>query len=124
MRLMVMILSKTDALARFLEGLSAAGIGGATILDSEGLASTVARLDSSFFSASLRAFFIGLDGNKTILSLIQDDQMDLVRRVAYSTVGDLSQPGTGILFTVPVDFAEGLTKSPGKAAPEEKSMPE
>ncbi|MFT3950510.1 MAG: hypothetical protein QM689_00765 [Oscillospiraceae bacterium] len=111
MKLMIFILSRTEVLAQFLEGLSTAGIKGATILDSEGLAATVSRLDGNFFGASLRALFSTAEGNKTILSLISDDQIELVRKVCYATVGNLSEPNTGILFTVPVDFAEGIVKT-------------
>ena len=45
------------------------------------------------------------------MSVIRDDQLDLARRVIYNTVGDLSLPNTGILFTVPIDFAEGIRKN-------------
>ena len=110
MKLMVIILNKVDALEYLLEGLSAAGIGGATIIESSGLAMTLSRLDSSFLSASIRALFSGDEDNKTILSVIKNDQLDLARRVIYNTVGDLSLPNTDIMFTVPIDFAEGIRK--------------
>lgn len=111
MKLMVFVLNKTDALDFFLEGLAAAGIGGATIIESAGLAMTLSKLDSSFLSASLRAIFSsGNEDNRTILSVIRDDQLDVVRKVIYTTVGNLSEPNTGILFTVPVDYVEGIKK--------------
>ena len=111
MKLMVIILNKVEALEYLLEGLSAAGIGGATIIESSGLAMTLSKLDSSFLSASIRALFSGDEDNKTILSVIRNDQLDLARRVIYNTVGDLSLPNTGIMFTVPIDFAEGIRKN-------------
>ena len=111
MKLMVIILNKIDALDYLLEGLSAAGIGGATIIESSGLAMTLSKLDSSFVSASIRALFSGKEDNRTILSVIRNDQLELARKVVYNTVGDLSLPNTGILFTVPIDFAEGISKN-------------
>lgn len=111
MKLMVIILNKTDALEYLLEGLSAAGIGGATIIPSSGMAMTLSKMNSSFLSSSIRSMFSGEeDDNKTIFSVINDDQLDIVRRVVYNTVGDLSQPNTGIMFTVPLDFVEGRRK--------------
>ncbi len=110
MKLMVIILNKVDALEYLLEGLSAAGIGGATIIESSGLAMTLSKLESNIISASIRALFSGDEDNKTILSVIKNDQLDLARRVVYNTVGDLSLPNTGIMFTVPIDFAEGIRK--------------
>lgn len=114
MKLMVLILNKTDSLEYLLEGLSAAGIGGATIIESSGLVMTLSKMESSFISASIRSLFTasGADeDNKTIISVIKDDQLDIARRVVYSTVGDLSKPNTGILFTVPIDFVEGTKKN-------------
>ena len=111
MKLMVFILNKVESLDYFLEGLAAAGIGGATIVESAGLAMTLSKLDSSFLSASLRAIFSnGNEDNRTILSVIKDDQLDIVRKVVYPTVGPLSEPNTGILFTVPIDYVEGIKK--------------
>lgn len=112
MKLMVLILNKTDVLDSLLEGLSAAGLGGATIIESSGLATTLSRLDSSFISSSIRAILSGSeDDNRTILSVIRNDQLEIARKVIYNTVGDLSTPNTGILFTVPIDFVEGTRKN-------------
>lgn len=112
MKLMVIILNKIESLDYLLESLSAAGIGGATIIESSGLAMTLSKLDSSFVSASIRALFSsGEEDNRTILSVIRNDQLEIARKVVYNTVGDLSLPNTGILFTVPIDFAEGISKN-------------
>ena len=109
---MVLILNKTDVLDSLLEGMSAAGLGGATIIESSGLATTLSRLDSSFISSSIRAILSGSEeDNRTILSVIRNDQLDIARKVIYNTVGDLSTPNTGILFTVPIDFVEGTRKN-------------
>lgn len=112
MKLLVIILNKTDALEYLLEGLSAAGIVGATIIQSSGLAMTLSKMNSSFISSSIRSMFTGdEEDNRTIISVIRNNQLDVARKVVYSTVGDLSQPNTGILFTVPLDFVEGTRKN-------------
>ncbi|MBQ8377970.1 MAG: hypothetical protein IJX42_02440, partial [Oscillospiraceae bacterium] len=93
MKLMVFILNKVESLDFFLEGLAAAGIRGATIIESAGLAMTLSKLDSSFLSASLRAIFSnGNEDNRTILSVIREDQLDTVRKVIYTTIGPPSEP--------------------------------
>lgn len=117
MKLLVIILNKTEALEYLLEGLSAAGIGGATIIRSTGMAATLLQMNSSFLSSSIRSMFTGDDDdNRTILSVINNDQLDIARRVVYNTVGDLSHPNTGIMFTVPLDFVEGRRKRRGNEA--------
>lgn len=117
MKLLVIILNKTDVLDYLLEGLSAAGIKGATIIESSGMAMTLSRLDSSFLS--------GEEDNRTILSVIKNNQLDTARKIVYNTVGDLSQPNTGIMFTVPLDFVEGTVKKPvDKEKAKPKDIPE
>ena len=76
MKLLVIILNKTDVLDYLLEGLSAAGIKCATIIESSGMAMTLSRLDSSFLSASIRGLFSGEEDNRTILSVIKNNQLD------------------------------------------------
>lgn len=121
MKLMVIILNKTEVLDYLLEGLSAAGICGATIIESSGMAMTLSKLDSSFLSASIRSLFTGEEeDNRTILSVIKNNQLETARKVVYNTVGDLSQPNTGIMFTIPLDFVEGTVKQRTRR----KSVPE
>lgn len=128
MKLMVIILNKTEVLDYLLEGLSAAGIGGATIIQSSGLAMTLSRLDSSFLSSSIRSLFTGdEEDNRTILSVIKNNELEIARKVVYNTVGDLSQPNTGIMFTIPLDFVEGTRKQrkiPQKPISNEKNKEE
>lgn len=116
MKLMVLILNRTDCLGGLLEGFSVAGIGGATVIDSEGLAQTLKKLDSSVLTETLRELLgSSQTDNKTVISVIRDEQLDTARRVIYVTVGNLALPNTGILFTVPIDFAEGLPTAAGTA---------
>ncbi|MGN1134164.1 MAG: hypothetical protein ACI4RN_06895 [Oscillospiraceae bacterium] len=111
MKLMVIILNKVDSLEYLLEGLSTVGICGATVIESSGMARILSKVDDSFINSSLKAFFSDDEDNRTILSVIKNDQLDIARRVIYNTIGDLSLPNTGIMFTMPIDFAEGLTKN-------------
>lgn len=110
MKLMVFILNRNDVLDTLLEGFSAAGIRGATIIESAGLAVTLSRMGSNIFSASLKALLSAEENNHTIISVIKDSQLEIARKVIYRTVGDLSKPNTGVLCTVPLDFVEGTIK--------------
>ena len=65
MKLLVIILNKTDVLDYLLEGLSAAGIKGATIIESSGMAMTLSRLERSYHSASIRGLLRGEEDNRT-----------------------------------------------------------
>lgn len=108
---MVIILSKTDSLEYLLESLAGVGIKGATILDSYGLIMALMNFNSDMVDTSLRDMFSdNFEDNKTIISVIHDEQLDNAKKVVYKTVGDLCDPNTGIMFTVPIDFAWGTHK--------------
>lgn len=109
MRLMIFILNKTDLLNFLLEDLSKAGIKGATIVNSTEMGMVLSKQGESFIGNSIKALFdMNSDNNKTILAAIHEEQLDIVRQVIKDVVGDLSKPNTGILFTVPIDFVEGI----------------
>ena len=112
MKLLVIILNKTEVLDYLLDSLSSAGIGGATIIESSGMAKALSKVEGSFVGSSLRGLFAGEEqDNRTIFSVIKDNQLDIARKVVYNTVGDLSKPNTGIMFTLPIDYAEGTKKT-------------
>ena len=120
MKLMVFILNRNDVLDKLLEGFSAAGIRGATIIESAGLAVTLSRMGSNIFSASLKALLSAEENNHTIISVIKDSQLEIARKVIYHTVGDLSKPNTGVLCTMPLDFVEGTIKKTSDTVEEKK----
>lgn len=122
MKLMVFILNRNDVLDKLLEGFSAAGIRGATILESAGLAVTLSRMGSNIFSASLKALLSAEENNHTIISVIKDSQLEIARKVIYRTVGDLSKPNTGVLCTMPLDFVEGTIKKTSDTIEEKKEQ--
>jgi nitrogen regulatory protein PII len=113
MKLLVFILNKGEFLDVVLEAYVEAGITGATILDSEGMGRFLAYEVPLF--ADFKEFMKGSKPtNKTILSVVKD--MDTVRRLIpliEESVGSLAESGTGIMFTVPVDWVAGFIKSDG-----------
>jgi hypothetical protein len=49
--------------------------------------------------------------NKTIFSVVRDESLiPGLHRLLNEICGNLDRPGTGILFTVPVDWAVGLAE--------------
>ncbi len=109
MKLMVFVLHKIEVLNFLLEDFSTAGIKGATIINSTGMATALSRVENSLIGGSLRALFeVDRDDNRTILTVIKEEQIETVQKVINEVVGDLSEPNTGILFTVPIDFVEGI----------------
>jgi nitrogen regulatory protein P-II 1 len=107
MKLLILILNKVEKLEEVLEGFIEIGISGATVIDSVGMGHIISEEVPIF--AGLRFMFAGAKPhNKTIFSVIKEEKEEPVVRLLEKILGDLNKPGTGILFTIPVDRVEGL----------------
>lgn len=108
MKTLVLILNKVDLLDKLLNSLSDNGITGGTILNSTGMAKSLAKDETSGIFGSLRLF---LDPNrkesKTLL-FVQNEETILKTIKIIKSIVDLSKPDSGIIFTMPIDFVEGL----------------
>jgi hypothetical protein len=59
--------------------------------------------------AGLRFMFAGAKPqNKTVLSVIREDKVTPALNILKKILGGLDQPGTGIVFILPLDRVEGL----------------
>jgi len=109
-KLLIFVLNKEEFLEDVLEAFVEAGIPGATILDSEGMGRFLTYEVPLF--ADFKEFMRGNKPyNKTIFSVVDDEKkVKKVEKLIEKICGDLSEPGTGILFTIPVDYVRGLKK--------------
>ena len=46
--------------------------------------------------------------SKTMFTLIEEDKIDVLRKIINEKTGGLNKPDTGIAFAVPTTFVEGL----------------
>lgn len=110
MKAVFFVLNNADLLSRLLAKLSDNGIKGGTIIDSNGMGRELAQADE--FKAnfgSLRALLNpALKNTKTLIFVVAEEKLALLTEVIESVVGNLDQPGTGILFALPIDFIKGL----------------
>ncbi len=108
MKLLVFILNNEEYLEEVLELYIEAGINGATILDSEGMGRFLTYEVPLF--AGFKDFMKGNKPyNKTILSVVRDSEtVEKLKSLLDEKIGGLDNPGTGIMFTVPVDWVAGL----------------
>jgi nitrogen regulatory protein PII len=109
-KLIVFVLNNEDLLEQVLEAYAEAGIQGATILDSEGMGRFLSYEVPLF--AEFRRFMKGNKPyNKTIISVVRDEELiPRLEKLLDNVCGGLRNPGTGIFFTVPVDYAVGLVE--------------
>lgn len=110
MKLLVFILNDEEHLEEVLEAYIEAGVTGATLIDSEGMGRFLTYEVPLF--AGFKEFMKGNKPyNKTIISVIRNEEViEQLKKLLDPIVGGLANPGTGIMFTVPVDWAAGLVE--------------
>ena len=111
MQVIVVVLNKLDCLDDLLANLKRAGVRGGTIIESTGMIKTIDDSDESYLLGSLRLFLENpRPESKTIFCIVDDSQVDLVRKTVDDSVGGIDNPNTGIVFGLPLSFADGLMK--------------
>ena len=112
MKALFLILNKTEKLNDVLEAYVKVGIKGATVVDSQGMGSALSESNLPMFGGFLRTV---LDNNrpfnKVIFSVVKDAEVlnDAIAAVE-DILGDMSKPGVGLMFVMPVDRVVGWTK--------------
>lgn len=110
MQLLLIVLNKVEKLDELLETFLDKGFSGATIISSTGMVSELAKSMENFpIFGSLR-YMIDLDReeNKTIFMALKDEQVEPVKKIVREVIGDLSEPDTAVIFTLPILTAEGI----------------
>ncbi len=115
MLLQVFVLGKVDLLPKLLSRFMEAGIKGTTVLDCQGALQVIGQAgaldDAPPFFGALRKFLNpDQTEGKLLLTVLSEEQLSASRQVIRDVVGDISRPGTGIFFTVPITNVEGLVK--------------
>lgn len=113
MQFFVLVLNRLECLEPILEGMLAEGLSGATILNSTGMMRVLDGDDNVDLPMMglLRHFYSPERKNsKTLFTLIEDGDREKLMRIINEKTGGLDQPDTGIAFSVPVSFAEGVKK--------------
>ncbi len=110
MKLLLIVLNKTEKLDELLEKMMEKGIKGATIFNSTGMARELAKHNENFPIFGTLRYLMDPERkeSKTIFMVLKDEQIETVKGVVREVIGDLSQPDTAVMFTLPVLSAEGV----------------
>jgi nitrogen regulatory protein P-II 1 len=108
MTLLVFICNQPDKLEEVLEGLLEIGATGATVIDTVGMGQILSTEVPIF--AGFRSMFRGASKvNKTILSVIDEPRkVKEALNIINEIFGGLETPGSGIVFTIPIENVGGL----------------
>jgi len=108
MTLLIFKCNQPDKLEEVLEGFLEVGLTGATVIDTVGMGQILSTEVPIF--AGFRSMFRGASSvNKTILSVINEpDKVRDALLIIEEIFGGLDTPGSGIVFTVPIENVRGL----------------
>ena len=111
MQVFFFVLNRTEHLEHLLQEFTAQGLCGATVLDSKGMARILHSEEEMPLFYGLRSIVAPeRRSSKTIFMVLPDEKVELARRIVNQVTGGLHTPDSGIMFSVPVTFVEGLEK--------------
>jgi nitrogen regulatory protein P-II 1 len=112
MKMILFVLNDPTRLLELLNAWKQAGAEGATVLFSTGMGrlhQSAALRDDLPLMPSLSDFYVQSEQlSRTLFTVITDDLVAQVIAVTEKIVGDLNQPGSGILIVLPTDSVHGL----------------
>ena len=107
LKLLIIILNREEYLDELLEAFVELDVRGATVIDSVGMGQIIS--DKFPVFGGLRSLMQGSRPyNKTILTVVPEEKVEAIEREYGNICGSLDDPGTGLLFTLPVDYVKGL----------------
>lgn len=113
MQLLIAVIHQEEKLDEILSGFVELGVTGATVINSEGMGRFLAR-DVPIFAGLADLAALSRPRNYTVFSVIREDEkVDAVIALLQQVCGNLDDPATGIVFTVPVGRAVGLAPELG-----------
>lgn len=107
LKLVVIVLNQEEFLDELLQAFVELDVRGATVIDSVGMGQIIAH-DIPVFGG-LRSLMTGARPyNKTIFTVVEEKKVSEIVNTIEHICGSLDEPGTGLIFTLAVDFVKGL----------------
>ncbi len=108
MKLLVFILNKIELQNELLKKLIENDVNGGTIIESKGMGRELLKDEEFHFFGSLSKIINPeRKKNTTMLFALPAEKIETVIKIINQVVGDLSEPDTGVVFTLPIDFIQG-----------------
>jgi len=115
-QLLIAVINREEKLDEILSGFLELGVSGATIIASEGMGRVVSR-DIPIFAGLDQLAAFSRPQNQTILTVLRDEKVDEVIAMLQEITGNLEDPATGIVMTVPLARVVGLAPEIGDGPP-------
>lgn len=108
MNALFLVLYKIEKLDDILYALKSNNINGGTIIDSQGMLNKLNQSNNVLFD-SIRIFLDEpRDLSKVLFFILDNDDLNIARKVINEAIGGIKNPNTGIMFNVKLDFVDGL----------------
>jgi len=108
MKLLVFVLNKIEKLDALLEELANNQISGATIFRTTGMVrELMSRHELGIFGSFRHLLDADRKENRTLFMVVKTEQIAIIEKVIDQVVGNIDEPDTGILFTLPVESVRG-----------------
>ena len=93
-----------------MKQLAESGVKGGTILEGSGMAKSLINMEELPIFSMLKHLLADEEKTscKLMLFVLKDEQVMTTRGTIKKVIGDLSVPNTGIMFSIPVTYVEGL----------------
>ncbi len=114
MQLLVFITNNVDSVSPILSELMRCGIGGATVVDGKGMLTALneSSIEPPPIFGSLRKFINpDRESGKLIFMVIEDQRLETAKEAIHRISGSLSCPNSGIMFSLPLAWVEGVPKA-------------
>ncbi len=112
MKLLTLILKQTDLISELNDELKNIGVHHGTIIDAKSMTNGLrAWSDDSIIIGGVLRRAKNFEYNeecKILMFLLENEKLESAKAVIEQVIGDISKPGTAIMYTMPIDFAEGL----------------
>ncbi|HHU75117.1 MAG TPA: hypothetical protein GXZ28_11005 [Clostridiales bacterium] len=110
MQLLVLILKNIEMMEDIIKQLAEEGISGGTILDGSGMAGALLNMEDLPLFGMLRRILVDEEkvACKVMMFVLKDERVMTTRETIKKVVGDFSVPNTGIMFSIPITYVEGL----------------
>lgn len=111
MQLLLLITKKEELIDELMKKLAIAGVKGGTVLDSTGMAKSLANADDMpMFDVFKEIVKQQNTTSKTVLFGVEDEKVEIVRNTVNDVFGNLNKPNTGVLMGIPLSFVDGVNK--------------
>ena len=110
MQLLILILKKVELTNEIMKVLAESGVKGGTTLDGNGMANALVDMEDLPMFGMLRNLLVDdeKENCKVMMFVLQDEQVMLTRGIIKKVIGDLNEPNTGIMFSIPITNVEGF----------------